>query len=231
MTPLVGITCDLAETPEGRLRAVGAAAYFDAVAAAGGVPVLLPPVAACAEEYVSRCDAIVLTGGQDPRMEPLGGITHPSAEPMHPRRQDFEFALLTALDKSRLKPALGVCLGMQLMSLNAGGALDQHLPDSLKTADRHSKDHQHRIEPVAGAAPQGGPIPAGLVASNHHQAVTNAGRLRVVARSEDGVIEAVDDPARPFYLGVQWHPERTPDQALGAGMFRRLIDAARSIKR
>ena len=63
--------------------------------------------------------------------------------------------------------------------------------------------------------------------SSHHQAVRETGRLRVVAVADDGVIEAIDDPGRRFYLGVQWHPERTGDVSLGAGVFARLVEAAR----
>lgn len=224
MRPRIGITTDLAEGPGGKLRALAAEAYFDAVASAGGVPLLLPPVAGLAEEFVGACDGFVLTGGQDPRMEPLGGVTHPSAKLMHPRRQEFEFALLAALDRARQKPALGICLGMQLMSLHAGGTLQQHLPDVLATAAGHQNDALHTVREVAGSPVRWGD---GRVASNHHQGVTDAGRLRVVAKSEDGVIEGVDDPSRPFYLGVQWHPERTADAELGAGVFERLIEAAR----
>lgn len=221
MQPLIGITCDVIETPEGKLRAVGAAAYFRAVHDAGGLPVLLPPIAAAADAFVARCDGIVLTGGQDPRTEAFGVPTHPAAEPMHPVRQEFELAMLRALDRSKSRAALGICLGMQLMSLHAGGRLNQHLPDTLATADRHRKDFAHPVLPVPGSG-----LEAGSVASNHHQAVANAGRLRVIAASDDGVIEAVNDPDRPFYLGVQWHPERTADARLGAEIFRRLVRAA-----
>ena len=62
--------------------------------------------------------------------------------------------------------------------------------------------------------------------SHHRQAVTDPGGLSIVARAADGVIEAVRDAGRPFYLGVQWHPERTRDERLGAGLFRELVGAA-----
>ncbi|MBL8990105.1 MAG: gamma-glutamyl-gamma-aminobutyrate hydrolase family protein [Phycisphaerae bacterium] len=221
MRPLIGITCDVVQTPDGKLRAVGAGAYFQAVHDAGGLAVLLPPVPAAAADYVDRCDGVVLTGGQDPRTEDFGAPTHPAAEPMHPVRQEFELAMLRALDRSRQRAALGICLGMQLMSLHAGGQLNQHLPDTLATADRHRKDFAHPVVPAPGSG-----LEPGSVASNHHQAVADAGRLRIIATSDDGVIEAVSDPDRPFYLGVQWHPERTADTRLGAELFRRLVRAA-----
>ena len=67
----------------------------------------------------------------------------------------------------------------------------------------------------------------GLVASAHHQALGNAAHLEVIGVSDDGVIEAIRDPSKPFYVGVQWHPERTDDTTMGLGVIRRLVDAAR----
>jgi putative glutamine amidotransferase len=67
----------------------------------------------------------------------------------------------------------------------------------------------------------------GLVASSHHQALGSAAHLEVIGVSDDGVIEAIRDPSKPFYVGVQWHPERTDDTTMGLGVIRRLVDAAR----
>lgn len=225
--PIIGITADLATADNGGSRVQCALAYAAAVADAGGLPVLLPPVAALAAEFAARCDAILFTGGDDPRTEPFGVPTHPQARTMHPDRQAFEAALLQALDARPQMPVLGVCLGMQMMALHAGGTLNQHLPDTLPTAGAHRSDSQHTLRAVA----QNRALPAdlsGTVTSHHHQAVMDPGRLRVVASSDDGVIEAVDDPARPFYLGVQWHPERTALEALGKRLFVSLVDAARA---
>lgn len=180
------------------------------------MPIVLPPIAALAEAYVEQCHGFILTGGDDPIMERWGIATHPKAKKIHPDRQQFELALLESLDRSA-RPALGVCLGMQLMGLHAGGTLDQHLPDALASA----ADHWGRIPHTIC-----GELGEGIVLSHHRQALTDAGSLRVVAVAPDGVIEAVSDPARSFYLGVQWHPERTEDDALGRGIIRRLVAAA-----
>lgn len=230
--PIVGITADIIEAvppSHARPKAGQAMTYLNAVVQAGGVPILLPPIPALAAQHARFCDAFIFTGGDDPAMEPLGGITHPAATTMHPQRQAYEFALLAALDHVPAAPVLGICLGMQMMSLHKGGQLDQHLPDTLTTAAGHRGDQQHTVRPVANIGAAAAPLPAsafaGHVTSNHHQGVSNPGTLRILARSDDGVIEAVDDPLRPFYLGVQWHPERTADTNLGAAIFARLIAA------
>ncbi len=147
--------------------------------------------------------------------------THPRARTIDPARQEFELALLRALDSRPGEAVLGVCLGMQLMGLHRGGRLDQHLPDSLPSAGSHSDCAVHG---VCGA------LGEGRVHSNHRQALVDPGDLEIVARAPDGVIEAVRDPARPFYVGVQWHPERTDDEVLGPGIIRRLVEAAGKIR-
>lgn len=226
--PIIGVTADLADNA-GTLRAQVAMAYARAVAAVGGLPIVLPPIPELAAEHVRRCHAVVLTGGDDPRTEQFGVPTHAKATPMRPERQAYELALLDAL-RERQMPVLGVCLGMQLMALHAGGRLDQHMADTRADAARHW-GQTHPIVPVvdAGAPPAGRDaiFHAGHVLSRHRQAVDDAGRLAILAHADDGVIEAIADPARPFYIGVQWHPERTEDPHLGLELFRRLIDAAR----
>ncbi len=239
--PLVGITADIT-FPDGKpqsLRATCALTYARAVARAGGAPVILPPIVELIPEQVRRCDAFVLTGGDDPRTEPFGEPTHARAMLVHADRQAYETALLQALGATARArtPVLGVCLGMQMMALVAGGRLNQHLPDDTPTAAQHTGDRAHAIvldetaEGAAqGAAARGFRLVPGeqLVTSHHHQAVRDPGRLRVLARAPDGVIEAIYDPARPFYLGVQWHPERTSAAALGDELFRSLVASARA---
>jgi len=222
--PLIGITLDVVETDHRKVVNAGLA-YAERVSNAGGVPVFLAPIAARIPEYLRTFDAFVFTGGDDPKMEPFGITTHPKAKPLHPIRQEFEVGLLKSLsDRRPHAPVLGVCLGMQLMTLLSGGKMDQHLPDSLASHEHH-KHHAHPVFPCDADAAR--LIPTGQVWSNHRQAMLGAGLLRVIAKSDDGVIEAVDDPARPFYVGVQWHPERTEDSRLGQGLFDALVRATR----
>ena len=151
-------------------------------------------------------------------MEGWGVATDLRARRIDARRQAFELALLHALagdaaspggDSSpRDTPVLGVCLGMQLMALHAGGRLEQYLPDTLASHADHAGDRRHPLVFRVGDSVLRPPPAAATVISSHRQAIADAGRLRVVATAPDGTLEAVDDPARPFYIGVQWHPER-----------------------
>ncbi len=226
--PFVGITADLGPHPRtSRPQARIALAYAQAVERAGGTPIILPPIPNLAERFAESCDALVLTGGDDPRTEPFGSPTHPKATPIEPDRQEFETRLLNALESRPDAPILAICLGMQLMGLIAGGELDQHLPDTLPThADHAGGDHEITPE---GAHTLVSDLPElrGGVHSHHRQALRSSGTLNVIARAHDGVIEAVTDPKKRFALGVQWHPERTTNQSLGEGLFHALVRAIR----
>jgi len=212
--PIIGITTDF----DGEKQSIRAG-YARMVAEAGGLPVLLPVEPDLAECFAATLDGFVLSGGDDPNMEEWNIPTHPKATRIHRRRQAFELALLRALDARPDKPVLGVCLGMQLMALHAGGGIDQHLPESdPPAAGRHWNGAEHAIHGDLGW----GQI-EGVVHSHHRQAIVDPGRLEVAARAEDGMIEAVADAGRAFYLGVQWHPERTEYESLGAELFRRLV--------
>ncbi|MEM7756328.1 MAG: gamma-glutamyl-gamma-aminobutyrate hydrolase family protein [Planctomycetota bacterium] len=217
-SPRVGITCDLIPH-NGIERAAAATAYAAAVVKAGGTPLLLPPIPGTEPHALAAIDALLLTGGDDPATEPFGEPTHPEAIVIHQSRQAFETSLIKLSQPQT--PILGVCLGMQLMALVAGGTLDQHLPDTLLTHADHT-DADHTIEPTPGS-----PLAAGTVRSKHRQAITDPGSLTVLAHAHDGVIEAIGSPGPAFRLGVQWHPERTKDANLGADVFKLLIDAAR----
>ena len=248
--PRIGITVDNKDNTAESRRYESGIAYSRAIAEAGGLPLLLPHEPALADDYVALCDGIMLTGGADPRMEAFGQRTHEKARPVDERRQAFELAMLAALDRRRERPALGICLGMQFMGLHAGGRLNQHLPDTLgEAAALHQKDARHAVKVrvrdsvLVGSAlrtssllsPRGGeevrtadPTKAqSLVTSWHRQALDDPGRLRLIATAPDGVIEAIDDPSRPFYLGVQWHPERGDDGPLSRGLLARFVDACR----
>ena len=210
--PLIGLTPDFVE---GRIAL--RPTYLDAVRSAGGLPVVLSGDPADVHAAVECCDGLIFTGGDDPIMEAFGAETHPAATPVDPRRQAFELALLSVLDERPEKPVLGVCLGMQMMGLHAGGKLDQHLPETLPSFQLHAGGSEHAVN---------GSLGDGIVWSRHRQALVDPGSLNVVATADDGVIEAVEAADRRLYLGVQWHPERTVAGELGSGLFKRLVEAA-----
>jgi putative glutamine amidotransferase len=225
--PVVAITTDYVDDGE-KPRAQVRANYFRAVHEAGGVPVLLPAVKESAAAHARLFDAYVFIGGDDLSFEPFGKPTHPKAQTMNPVRQAYETALLDALRDSRPRaPVLGVCLGMQLISMHAGGEMDQYLPEHFAGAERHRHDRVHDVTLSHASAGRFG-LSAGAVTSSHKQGVTAPGGLTVLAHSDDGLIEAVADLERPFYLGVQWHPERTNNRMLGARVFEALVAAART---
>ena len=215
--PLIGITADLAGDYARNRRT-----YIDMVAAAGGVPVLLPTIVALREEMLDRVDGVVITGGDDIDVSKFGIALHPKAECMAAERQEAEFALLRALDARPDKPVLGICLGMQMMGVHRGNPLIQHLGDVLPDADRHRNDAIHPVE-----AERGSLLKSGAVRSWHHQAISEAKGFDIIARSDDGVIEGIVDPKRRFYLGVQWHPERTEATETGLGVVQTLVEHAR----
>jgi len=236
--PVIGITVDNKDNSAGSGTYESAIRYTRAVDSAGGLAVLLPHVPEQARAYVKQCDGLILTGGADPVMEQFGCVTDGRARRIDPARQAFELALLREVDAQRQelhteaggRAVRGVCRGMQLMALYHGGSLDQYMPESMgeDAARPHTGDNAHPLvfehEDSALASS------AGVVVSSHRQRITDAGRLRVVARAPDGTIEAIDDPDRPFYVGVQWHPERSEragDEPLNLGLIRKLVEAAR----
>lgn len=216
--PRIGITADIARDEHGRARHQVRTTYIDAVIAAGGLPIILPADANLRAELIAAVDGVIIIGGDDVDTRPLGIPLHPQAKVMDAARQTADFALLKQLDATPEMPVLGICLGMQLMGIHHGAELIQHLGDQLPDSDRHRNDYQHIVTSALGD---------GLVASSHHQALGSAAHLEVIGVSDDGVIEAIRDAARPFYVGVQWHPERTEDKTMGLGVIRRLVDAAR----
>lgn len=218
--PLIGITSDLMIRKD-RPTAYLTMTYANGVLAGGGVPVVLPPMSTGTDELIARLDGFILSGGDDPMTESFGHPTHSCTTPVLDARQQFETQLIAKLVKHPEIPVLGICLGMQMMALCSGGVLNQCLPETHDTHGIHWGD-EHQIESDDEQIYQ-----SGIVWSKHRQAVQDSGSLRVLARSADGVIEAVDDPNRRFFRGVQWHPERTSGYELGQGVIDQLVQAAK----
>lgn len=215
--PVIGITMD-------RQRGTGRyhlnVDYAQSVIRAGGLPVGLLHEAGLAGRYVHLCDGFILSGGDDPDTAPFGEAVHAKAVLVDEGRQAFELALLAVLDRVD-KPLLGICLGMQMMALHHGGRLYQHLSDVLgEAAAATHTDAEHAIHQRVACDWL---IDGAVVTSHHHQAVAEAGAMRVCGVATDGVIEAIDLPGRRWTVGVQWHPERTAGP-MGEGLMRRLVE-------
>lgn len=211
--------------------------YAHAVEAAGGLPVLLPPVLGpavgaepgperagwqAARQIVARLDALVVTGGSDVDPARYGAEPHPETTGWRPDRDAWELVLLDAADEAGL-PILGVCRGMQLMAVWAGGTLEQHVPDQVGH-ERHSPGPDSYgsvdVSTVAGSTVHELLGMSFQVSCHHHQSVATHPGFVVTARAEDGTVEAMESTDRPFRLGVQWHPEVLDDFALFAGLVR-----------
>lgn len=202
--------------------------YAAAVEAAGGVPLLLPPVALpdAAARVVSRIDALVVSGGADVDPGRYGAQPHARTAGWQPDRDAWELALLTAADDAGL-PVLGICRGMQLMAVHAGGTLDQHTPD-LVGHETHSPggDAYGSVE----VETEPGSRLAGLVGArvevscHHHQSVATHPGFTAVARADDGTVEAMEAAGERWSVAVQWHPETRVEVGLMAG----LVEAARA---
>ncbi|GFJ88977.1 gamma-glutamyl-gamma-aminobutyrate hydrolase family protein [Phytohabitans rumicis] len=192
--------------------------YVQAVEAAGGRAVVLPPDPAGAE-ILDVLDGLVLAGGADIAADRYGAAADPRTD-SRPDRDAGEFPLVDAD-----LPILGVCRGMQLLTVAYGGRLHQHLPDVVGH-DKHRPDDgvygSHGVRFVPGSRIDEIMSGDSEVNSYHHQAIADAGRLVVTGWSDDGVIEAVEDPTRRFLVGVQWHPEVDGD----VRPFEALVSAA-----
>ncbi|MFY0409164.1 gamma-glutamyl-gamma-aminobutyrate hydrolase family protein [Solicola sp. PLA-1-18] len=232
MAPLVGLTTYREDATWGVWSGVPAdllpADYADGVAAAGGLPMLLPPAdVALAEGVVARLDALVVTGGADVDPSRYGAEPHERTAAWRPDRDAWELALLDAA-ASRGIPVLGVCRGLQVMAVHAGGTLDQHTPDVVGH-DAHSPGRDEYGE-VAVSTYAGTLVAAAVgdvadVRCHHHQSVDTHPGLTVSAHADDGTVEALEDPSRDFWVGVQWHPE-TERGGTGAALFGALVAAA-----
>jgi gamma-glutamyl-gamma-aminobutyrate hydrolase PuuD len=230
--PIVGVTTYRQQAswgPWDRLAVVLPTSYVDTVAAAGGVPVLLPPFESAdgqdgASRVVARLDALVLVGGGDVDAGRYGQVPHATTAGVDPGRDASELELIRAALAVNL-PVLAICRGMQLLNVYLGGTLIQHVPDVVGS-DRHqpARGCFADIEVTTEAGSTAAKIlgESTTVRCSHHQAIDVLGRgLVVTARAGDGLVEAVELPEAHFVVGIQWHHEEGLDQR----PFRALLDA------
>lgn len=197
--------------------------YATQVEAAGGLALVVPHASALDPQLLDVLDGLLLAGGPDVDPARFGADPHPEVV-VRRDRDEAEFALLDEALRQDV-PVLGICRGMQVMAVQAGGTLVQHLPD-LHGEDRHRggtgvfSEHQVHLQPGSLASSLLG---AQLtVNSYHHQGVDDPGALTVTGRADDGTIEVLELPTKRFALGVQWHPEALDDLRL----FEALVEQA-----
>lgn len=212
MKPLIGITGDIEER-DGKTYIYIDLRYGKLVEQAGGVPVLLH-LTESVKETISKIDGLILSGGED---------IHPRFYREEPRyqmtlspdlRTEFEISLLLEAMKSKV-PILGICHGMQLINVALGGTLYQDLPGQTECVINHrlgEKRHPVSIIEDTILLETIGKKEMD-VTSTHHQALKDLGMgLKVSATAHDSIIEAFEMPEYPFLIGVQWHPEKEPDE-------------------
>ncbi len=238
--PLVGLNADYRPSrKEGPALTYIAAGYYNAIQAAGGIPVILPPLED--EDDLGRVldmlDAFVLVGGADldPRRD--GYQLHSSVRLMDGRREDFDRQLVRQIAERRL-PVLGIGAGMQLLNISQGGTLFLHLPEEMPSAiphrDSQDPEHRHGLTVVFGTLMEriygDGEI---RVNSMHHQAVDDvAPGFQASARCPDGVIEAIESTREDWWaIGTQFHPESESASALDVRIFEEFLDGVREKSR
>ena len=225
--PLIGITSVYKVNEKGTALTQVNFNYVQAVAENGGIPVVLPTIDSerILQRYIEELDGLVLVGGDDIPPSVYGEQPHETVKPLPSQRYDFERKLIAGWLTDN-KPLLGVCLGMQFTNVVAGGSLIQDIPSEVGTKINHRKYHLVHIEPESSLSQILGNNEA-RVFSNHHQAVRNVGKgLKVIAHSEDGVIEALERVDGGFGLFVQWHPEAMEDQQHRDAIYGALVRAS-----
>jgi putative glutamine amidotransferase len=225
--PLIGITTYVEPSSWGHWEHVEAAlvpySYVRAVERAGGRAVLVPPDENGIDEVLDALDGLVFSGGNDMEPDGYGAEAHRETTGTNPERDRGELSLLEAA-LARDLPVLAICRGFEVLNVARGGDIVQHLPEIVGHEEHREvlgafSEHAVRVDPSSRIREV-----RGLVMSHHHQGIDRIGAgLREVAWAEDGTVEGIEDPDKPFVVGVLWHPEAGEDQRL----FEQLVEAAR----
>ena len=230
--PIIGLTTYLEQAQTGVWDVPASflpKVYFEAVTRAGGIAVLLPPQPVDAEiagRVLEGLDGLIITGGKDVDPARYGQSAHPETDEPRPDRDAWEDALLTAAIERDL-PFLGICRGAQVLNVALGGTLHQHLPEVVGSTRYNLGGGTFADNAVAVEGGQVATLLGDSVVgkSYHHQAIDElAEGLVVTARSDDGVIQAVELPSVAFGVAVQWHPEQDAEDIR---LFEGLVEASR----
>lgn len=237
MRPIIGMTPSL-QTDEKKIYTP--TSYPKALIEAGGTPVYLNHTRdpEMVEQYAAMVDGVLFSGGEDVNPAAYGEEQIWGCGDVCPLRDDFEIMLLhTLLEKYPEKPILGICRGAQVLNVGMGGSLYQDLQTQVSGCIRHQQQQtssyaSHRISIAEGSRLQaiyGGT--QAMVNSFHHQAVKKLGNgLTITATASDGVVEAFEKADHPYFIAVQWHPERLVERAdniCDRALFKTFVDACR----
>jgi putative glutamine amidotransferase len=235
LKPLIGLNTDYRPTrKDSPALSYVTAGYFDCIARAGGIPIVMPPMDEDdLERILDLVQGVVMVGGADldPRRD--GFMLHPSVRPMDSRRETFDRMLIRLVAERRL-PLMAVGVGMQLLNVSQGGNLYLHLPEDLPAAVPHKDPqdpaHRHGLEVFPGSLMErvygDGEI---RVNSMHHMAIDEvAPGFAVTARCPDGVIEAIESQLDDWFaIGTQFHPEADTASALDIRIFEEFMDGVK----
>lgn len=232
--PVIGITSYVEPASRGHWVDVPHAliphSYVRKVEDGGGIAVLIPPRLdpdeSLVRDLLARLDGVVIAGGADVAPELYAADRHPTVQASRPDRDAMEIAIARVSGELDL-PVLGICRGMQVMAVAAGGELEQHVPervghdDHLPSPATYGSHPIRTIEGTLTATVLGRDLDA---PSYHHQSVLTHPGYVASAWAPDGTLEAMEDPGATFRLAVQWHPEQGEDPRI----FEALVAAARS---
>jgi len=236
--PKIGLVCRHDRSLNYRQKPVYAQGepYIHAISQTGGAPFLIPLNLSqtSLRTLYELADGLVLAGGGDVEPSLYRETPYPGLGDVQPDRDRDEITV-TRWAATEGKPLLGICRGIQVMAVAAGGALWQDIPSQLPQATQHdyeyNNENSHPENYLAHAVTL---APACRLAriletetvwtnSLHHQAVKSVPEpFQIVGRATDGVVEVIEQRAHPFFIGVQWHPELLIDEQEPA---RRLFKA------
>ncbi|HEY7876880.1 MAG TPA: gamma-glutamyl-gamma-aminobutyrate hydrolase family protein [Gemmatimonadaceae bacterium] len=241
--PRIAITASVRADDAGVRRARLNASYLRAIERAGGVPLIIPPLAniAYAEVVIEGSDGLLLTGGEDVDPERYGAPRHPKLEAISPERDATEIALIEAA-RARAVPTLAICRGLQILNVALGGSLVQDIPSERPSSVDHdpggarvARVHAIELEPTSQLARALG-VTHFTANSFHHQAAARvAVGLRATAWAPDALVEGLEWTGSDGWWAVaaQWHPEElvlgtepSPDTGLFAEFVRRASSQA-----
>ncbi|MBI5197990.1 MAG: gamma-glutamyl-gamma-aminobutyrate hydrolase family protein [Nitrospirae bacterium] len=225
-SPRIGITPELVQT-ERKLNCVLDIRYVQAVETAGGIPWIIPPVQNRKKVlyYARHLDGFLFTGGDDIDPRYYGQRSKASLTLSPDLRTEFELSLLRDVMKVE-KPVLGICLGTQLINVALGGTLIQDIPLQLSRSLNHRGVHVVSVSKNSFLSRIVGNKKTISIQSSHHQAIDRLGKgLEISGTAPDGIIEAVEYPDYPFFIGIQWHPERGKEKKHDRLLFKAFVRA------